>query len=174
MSSAIEDRTQGITEGPGGHHRTRKVLFVCTANVCRSPMAAAMFGALAEEAGLACEPCSAGTDALINEPIDPGARAALEEVGVYAESHRARQVDAAVLEEADLVLAMTPEHAAALHRLSATARPKVRTLLEYASGVPDSEGIPDPYGQPVTAYRASVRRLLHSISVLVERIGRER
>jgi len=137
-------------------------------------MAAAIFGALTEETGLACEPCSAGTAALVGEPIASSARAALEEVGVYPDGHRARQVDGALLEMADLVLAMTPEHAATLRRLSASSRPKVHTLLEYAHNAADSEGIPDPYGQSMTAYRASVRRLLSGISVLVERLTRER
>lgn len=137
-------------------------------------MAAAIFDALAEEMGLACEPCSAGTAALVNEPIASSARAALEEVGVYPGGHRARQVNEAMLEVADLVLAMTPEHAAALRRLSASSRPKVHTLLAYAHDAPDAEGIPDPYGQTMTIYRASVRRLLSSISVLVERLERER
>lgn len=149
------------------------MLFVCTANVCRSPMAEAIFGALAADTGVAYEPRSAGTAALVDEPIAPSAARALEEVGVYPDGHRARQVDRAMLEEADLVLAMTPEHEAELLRLSGSSQARVRTLLGYASGVPDSQGIPDPYGQSMTAYRASVRQLFDNISVLVERLGRE-
>lgn len=173
MRGAVKDRAPGAIGKLDGRHSTR-VLFVCTANICRSPMAAAIFGALAEEMGMACEPCSAGTAALVNEPIASSARMALEEIGINPDGHRARQVDEAMLEGADLVLAMTPQHAAALRHLSVSARPKVHTLLGYAHDAPDSEGIPDPYGQSMTAYRASVRRLLSGISVLVERLGRER
>ena len=151
----------------------KKMLFVCTANVCRSPMAQAIFGALAEDAGVSHRARSAGVAALVGEPMAPNARAALEEVGVYAEGHRSRQVDGAMLGEADLVLAMTPEHEAALRRLSRSSAAKMHTLLGYASGVPDAGGISDPYGQSMTAHRASVRQLFESISVLVERLGRE-
>ena len=58
----------------------KKVLFVCTANVCRSPMAEAIFNALAEERGLLWRAESAGVAALVDEDITPNARAALEVV----------------------------------------------------------------------------------------------
>ena len=151
----------------------RKVLFVCRANVCRSPMAEAIFNALAADAGVAYEARSAGVAALVGEPIAPYAGAVLEEAGIYyADGHRARQVDEAMLEEAALVLAMTPRHAATLRRLSATSAPKVHTLVGYANGAPDPEGISDPYGQPMLAYRASVRRILECVDLLVSSLGR--
>lgn len=151
----------------------RKVLFVCTANVCRSPMAEALFNALAAEAHLPHEAESAGVAALVDRPISPNAQAALEEVGVYSDGHRARQVDETLLGEADLVLAMTPQHAAALRRLSDPPSGRVWTLLGYANDAPDSEGVPDPHGHPMTAHRASVRQLFLSISVVVDRLRRE-
>lgn len=60
----------------------RKIIFVCTANMCRSPMAAAMFNALTKQRGLACRAESAGVMALEGKPMAENALAALEEVGI--------------------------------------------------------------------------------------------
>lgn len=95
----------------------RKVLFVCTANVCRSPMAEAVFDALAGERGLNLRAESAGVRALKGEPMVPNASAALEEIGVHAEGHRARQVSKEMLEEAAVVLTMEPRHVAELRQV---------------------------------------------------------
>ena len=151
----------------------KKLLFVCTANVCRSPMAEAIFEALAEERGLPYRAASAGVAALEGEDITPNARAALEEVGIYAKEHRARQVSEAMLGEADLVLVMGPRHVATLRRRFGGLSERIYTLPEYALGAPPEEGIPDPYGQTMTAFRASVRQLLEHIEGLVKRLERE-
>jgi protein-tyrosine phosphatase len=147
------------------------VLFVCTANICRSPIAEAIFDSLASEASLPWKARSAGVAALVGETIAPRAEAVLKELGVSKEGHRARQVDEAMLEEASLVLAMTPQHAATLDRLSASSSAKVHTLVGYAQGVPASEGILDPYGQSVAAHRAVVRQILYHLRFVVERLG---
>jgi protein-tyrosine-phosphatase len=131
-------------------------------------MAEAIFNALASDAGVPYEARSAGTAALVGEPMTPHAAAVLEEVGVYPGKHRARQVDAAMLEGADLVLAMTPQHASALRRISAEG--KIHTLLGYAYAAPEAEGISDPIGQPVSAYRASVRRIIEGVDRVVSRL----
>ncbi|MDP9485751.1 MAG: low molecular weight phosphatase family protein [Actinomycetota bacterium] len=153
---------------------SKNVLFVCTANICRSPIAEAIFDALASDKGIPYESHSAGTAALVGEPIAPHARAALEEVGVYTDGHRARQVDAAMLEEADLVLAMTPRHVETLRRISTVPPEKIRTLIGYANGTPDLEGIPDPYGQTMAAYRASVRQIFECVDRLVSKLKNDR
>ena len=150
----------------------RKILFVCTANICRSPMAAAMFNALAEDGGLPFRAESAGTAALEGNPMAENAQEALGEVGIYPEAHSARQVSEDMLEAADLVLAMGPRHVAALRKnFGDLSAGKLHTLPEYASGSPSEEGIPDPYGHTITAYRASVRQLLGYVEPLLGRLG---
>ena len=148
---------------------------MCTANICRSPMAEAIFNALVSDANMTHEATSAGVAALVGEPIAPGARAVLDEAGVHAGEHRARQVDRAMLEEADLVLAMTPLHVAALHHLAGGPSEKIRTLPGYAKDVPDAEGIADPYGMPISAYRASAREIFGYVDRVVHKLqGQQR
>jgi protein-tyrosine-phosphatase len=127
----------------------QRVLFICTANICRSPMAEAIFNALAEDRGLDLRAQSAGVGALIDEPITPNASAALEEVGIHVEGHRARQVSEKILREADLVLAMSPWHVAELRRVFGNSF-EAYTLPNYVDAVSGEEGIADPYGSTIT------------------------
>jgi protein-tyrosine phosphatase len=162
-----------LNEGGARADHPVKVLFVCRANVCRSPMAEAIFNAIAQDRELAYRAASAGVAALTGEDITPNARAALEEVGIHAGGHRARQVGEAMLREADLVLAMSPRQVAALQQRFGASPDRVYALPEYALGAPPEEGIPDPYGHTMTAFRASVRQLLECVDGLVERLERE-
>ncbi len=148
----------------------KRVLFVCRANIRRSPMAAAVFNALAGDGDLAYRAGSAGVAALTGEPIAPNAREALEELGVNAGDHRARQVSGPMLEEADLVLAMTPRQAAELSRLAGGPDVPVYTLPEYSGASGEAE-VPDPYGLPLTTYRACARQILGYVELVVDRLG---
>jgi protein-tyrosine phosphatase len=163
-----------LTEGGAKIDHPAKVLFVCRANVCRSPMAEAICNALAEDGDLPLRAASAGVAALAGEDMAPNSRAALEEVGIYPQRrHYARQIGEAMLREADLVLAMSPRQVAELRRRFGVTLGRVYALPEYALGAPPEEGVPDPYGQTMTAFRASVRQLLECIDGLVGRLERE-
>jgi len=147
----------------------KKILFVCTANICRSPMAQAIFDALAEDEGLPFRAESAGTAALEGTPIAPNAVAVLKEVGICPASHSARRVREAMVEEADLVLAMTPKQAATLQRLGTNTAGGIHALPEYAMSV-RGEGIPDPYGLTIAAYRSTLRQLYEHVECVVTRL----
>jgi protein-tyrosine phosphatase len=149
--------------------RVKKILFVCTANICRSPMAAAMFNALAEDGALSFQAESAGTAALEGRPMAENSLAALEEAGIYPEPHRARRVSEAMIEEAELVLAMTPQHAATLRRLGGEPPRGIHTLPEYATGAA-GVGIPDPYGLTIAAYRNTLRQLYEYVEHVGDRL----
>ena len=96
-----------------------RVLFVCTGNTCRSPMAAAVFNDMAARTGRAGELCaeSAGLFAHDGDPITPAASAALQRAGIPATpqndytAHSARTVTREHVAQADLVVAMTGAHA---------------------------------------------------------------
>lgn len=147
-----------------------KVLFVCVANICRSPMAQAVFDALAEDEDLPFRAESAGTAAVEGRPMAPNTVAVLEEVGISPGPHRARQVSEAMVDGAELVLAMTPQIAATLRRLGGNPAGGIHALPEYAKGV-WGEGISDPYGLTITAYRCSLRQIFEHVECVVGRLG---
>lgn len=124
---------------------THSVLFVCTGNTCRSPMAERIFAKLAREAGLPWTASSAGTHAAPGMPMTRSAAAALAERGLDGAGHLARPVDAAMLDAADAVFVM---EAAQRERL-------VSRFPAFASKIAllgVSAGIEDPIGGDAAKY----------------------
>ncbi|MBA3744310.1 hypothetical protein [Sporichthya sp.] len=116
-----------------------RLLFVCTGNVCRSAFAELITAhLLAERVGSEVRRFqlgSAGTQAMVGEPIQPDARRELAPWkldGAYADRFSARQLTAAMIEQADVVLTATPEHRAAALTLCPQALAKTFTLREFA------------------------------------------
>jgi protein-tyrosine phosphatase len=149
-----------------------KILFVCTANICRSPMAEAIFNVLAADARVPFRAESAGVSALVGEPIAPNARIALEELGIHAGDHRARQVSGQAVEEADLVLTMNLWHVDELRRSFEKAADRISTLPEYVNVGGGQKEVSDPYGYTLAAYRASARQILEYVDSVVGSLSR--
>jgi protein-tyrosine-phosphatase len=150
-----------------------KVLFVCTANICRSPIAVGIFNALVEDRGLTFQAESAGTAALVGDPVASHTYQVARELGLDIDGHRARQVDETMLREAHFVLTMTPQHRDTLHRNFKDFKEKIYTLPEYSDG-DTAGGIADPYGRSIGIYRTSAQKILHHVELVVERLERER
>jgi protein-tyrosine phosphatase len=95
---------------------TFQILFVCTGNVCRSPAAERLLRRALDRAsggisGLSgVDVASAGTGALIGEPITPPMAALIDRAGADPEDFAARQLTRALLRPADLIITMTSEH----------------------------------------------------------------
>ncbi|MEV5255575.1 low molecular weight protein-tyrosine-phosphatase [Streptomyces werraensis] len=128
---------------------TYRVCFVCTGNICRSPMAEFVFRARVAEAGLEdlVEVDSAGTEGWHEgEGADPRTVAVLRENG-YDSEHTARQFDPSWFGRLDLVVALDAGHLRALRRLAPTERgaEKVRLLRSYDPAAGDDLDVPDPY-----------------------------
>jgi protein-tyrosine phosphatase len=128
---------------------TYRVCFVCTGNICRSPMAESVFRARIEEAGLdgLVEVDSAGTGGWHEgDAADPRTVSVLEANG-YGSSHAARQFQVSWFSRLDLVIALDEGHLKALRRLAPTAADadKIRLLRSYDPAADDDLDVPDPY-----------------------------
>jgi protein-tyrosine phosphatase len=107
-----------------------RVLFVCTGNICRSPMAQRLFTERVP-AQLAVA-SSAGTRALVGYPIDGPSALALKELGVDPSDHRAQRVTSAMTDAADLILTADTEHRATLVQEQPLLFRRTFTLREFA------------------------------------------
>jgi protein-tyrosine phosphatase len=126
-----------------------RVCFVCTGNICRSPMAESVFHARIQEAGLdgLVEVDSAGTGGWHEgDGADPRTVAVLAENG-YESDHTARRFHPSWFSRLDLVIALDASHLKALRRLAPTEQDaaKVRLLRSYDPAAGDDLDIPDPY-----------------------------
>ncbi len=143
------------------------IVFVCTGNTCRSPMAQGIAASLLERRGQAhrAVTVSAGVAAMSGARATPEAVLASEAVGAHLSEHRSQPASPELLEKADVVYAMTASHAeAARAMLPANQRSKVHTL--------DPEGdVEDPIGGPQTLYDELARRFVGTIERRIEELG---
>lgn len=127
--------------------RPIRVLFVCMGNICRSPMAEALFRHQVAQAGLGERFLidSAGTGAWhAGEPPHPGTVAVLGRHTVEVGPQRARQIAVADFGSFDYIVAMDEENMRDLRHLRHDAAEHVRLLLDYAPALGTRE-VPDPF-----------------------------
>lgn len=126
------------------------VVFVCSANICRSPVAEKVFAAEVARAGLDVHVASAGTGPWrVGEPADPRSAAVLRDAG-YPTDHVARQVGDAEL-AADLLVALDHDHVRGLHARGADPA-RVRLLSSFDPAAPPGAEIADPYAYGPEAF----------------------
>ncbi|WP_442816367.1 low molecular weight protein-tyrosine-phosphatase [Streptomyces sp. NBC_01233] len=126
-----------------------RVCFVCTGNICRSPMAESVFRAHVARAGLEdlVEVDSAGTGGWHEgDGADPRTVSVLGAAG-YEQDHRARQFRSAWFERLDLVIALDAGHLRDLRALAPTPQDaaKIRLLRSYDPAAAAESDVPDPY-----------------------------
>ena len=147
----------------------KKILFVCSGNLCRSFMAERVFRALSRRAGLThVQAASAGLLDLGGAEADPKAVAILREKGMEGSGHRSRSLADAMVTVADLVLVMEEAQRDEVLRRHPGAGGKVRLLKSFAAqGDEDGLDIRDPYGMTPYHYRTCFAEIYLSLEGLL-------
>lgn len=141
-----------------------KIIFVCTGNTCRSPMAEAIYRSLTEDSQLPA--ISRGTVVLFSEPSNPKADMVLSNHNLALESHVSRQLEAEDITEDTLVLTMTErqkQHVREAYPIS----DHVYTLKEYNG---ESGDVVDPYGGTLMDYEDCYNELIRLIKKTVYKL----
>lgn len=129
------------------------LLLVCTGNICRSPVAERLL-AVEFEAGVTVS--SAGTHALVGEPISAPMVALIQAVGADSQHFHARRLTEQMPRSADLVLAMTRGHRAAVVEVWPAAVRRTFTLLEFARLLAEVNAADLPDGSDANRLRAAI------------------
>ncbi len=142
------------------------ILFVCTGNTCRSPMAAALLKKLCkDEDNFAV--LSGAISTLEGQPASKNAVRAMAEVDIDIQNHRSANIHADLLSEADLVLTMTAAHKQAIiHFFGDDFELKTHALLDYVGLGGD---VADPYGGDIEVYRSCRDQLQEAIALLYKK-----
>lgn len=177
------------------------MLFVCTGNIHRSPVAERLFASRTQR--LPVDVSSAGTAGLTGHGIDAASALALRELGVDPAGHRARRLTPALIAEADLVLTAGVEHRARVVQNDPSALRRAFTMREFArlgdglgpvsktstsglrervlevaarrgivpAAAPGQDDIGDPFGASLEVVRACVAQLNTAVDGIVSALG---
>lgn len=141
-----------------------KILFVCTGNTCRSPMAEGIAKKICKEKDYDYQITSAGLFINDIDGVSENAVEVMNEIGVDISAHIPTQLTPDIIIDSDIIVPMTDSHAELLVRIGADES-KIRRM---------SESIPDPYMQSAEIYRECRNKLEECIKQLLEQIDEDK
>ena len=149
--------------------KEKLVVFVCTANVCRSPMAEKLFQEAISKShsGKKIQVFSAGISAMDGDQASENSIDACKEVGLDLRDHRSSALTRATIENASAIFCMTESHRALLNMyFEVPDRTSIFLMREFITD--GSKELPDPFGQDIEVYRACRDRMKEALPSLVE------
>lgn len=144
-----------------------RILIVCIGNICRSPCAQTLMSEILSRGNPSLKIDSAGLAARVGQPMEPTARAVLLEHRHRPPEHRARQLDDAMLRQAELVLVMERWHVDGIYRIAPEARGKTFLLGKWQ----DEQEIRDPFRRDRTAFEQAYRQIRTAVEAWAIRLS---
>jgi protein-tyrosine-phosphatase len=147
----------------------KKLLFVCSGNTCRSPLAEGIAKKIfSEELPERVEVSSAGSSAVDGAPASPLAVDVAGRRSIDLTGHRARFLDRSLVKDADLIVTMGAKHKETVGVIDPAARRYTYLLTDFCD---DATGdIPDPIGSGIDEYDRTYRVLENCIRRMAERL----
>ena len=138
----------------------RSVLFVCTGNTCRSPMAQGLFSLMLKEKGIDDVSCdSAGLSAFDGEAASENSIEAMSEIGIDISSHRSKTITRDLLNDTDLIVCLSKGHYDVLCNFVNESKLKIL-----------GNGISDPYGMRLSEYIRTRDEIKSALTELLEEL----
>lgn len=149
--------------------KRKMILFLCTGNTCRSPMAAGYLQKLLKERGVKdIEVKAAGVMTIPGLLATPEAIQVMDTVGVDLRQHRSSQLTKDLIKKADLILGMTPFHVQSALRVSDEARGKTFLFKEYTRSDLKNTQIVDPMGCTLEVYKKVFNEIKQATNRLIK------
>lgn len=145
------------------------IIFICTGNTCRSPMAEGIFNKTAKEEGLNMIATSAGLWAADGMAVSPNSVEAVKQYGIDIGDHVSRPLSLDDIMRADLILTMTEGHKMQLMQAlddKVDVGEKIYTLKEYVNE--ENINISDPFGMDIDTYIATAEEINDSVEKLIK------
>lgn len=139
----------------------KRVLFICTGNTCRSPMAACLMNARCQREGRDCRADSAGLYVRDGSPASDGAYRTMKDRGLSLAAHGAQAVSASLVRQSDVIVVMTQQHRELLLSRFPTAAEKTIVF---------DPPIPDPFGGTDELYRRTADAIECGLSYVFQKL----
>lgn len=159
----------GSSVPPRAGGTTYNLLFVCSGNTCRSPMAEAIARGLLRERGWQhVDVGSAGTGAVVGLAASPEAVEVAREHGLELDSHASQPLTPELIHWADLVLVMGTSHMHVVRELGGGE--KVSLVTEFVDGEGYAQPVADPFGGDHEHYREAFEQIEAAVTGLLDRL----